>query len=737
MPGIQITGKNAAGGASFNAGIVSNAANANATTTGTQPATGTGPSGSGASNGPQSLNAATAFATAGIRRMGSAANTATAALTAFQRGLTQFNFTQGRRGGGGSGGNAGGGGGGGGGGQASPAVPPTPGMRAGPRGRLSRSGPNGSTPWGAGVGHLLGQVGQFSGASSLTGLIGTVIRNPELAPFVAGGALAFSPQIMASAFGGYYGASNPYRQLGAGAYGMARAGGFNGDQFLSNLTNNGSAQSIAMRAQLASVGLGSTDAMAMMQQYGIGSKSQAGFIGNATALGSMALDPNLGNVDQSQLIAFQRMVAGGGIQSGGITGVSNQLSDLLANATARGLDKSQMIQSMTNSLQVVAGSGGLGANTYSAAGFTAASFSVDNMAARSGSSAAAWTAGATSEGNNVFGSQLSGAVFMRAAAGIRTSEDLARVIGGQAMLQLSASGNTAGQQQIANMLDPSTPLSIKAQLLGNMATNDPSAMYSINASAAGYFGGGNAAVQNSIIANLAHVDLGTAYNTGAGIANQSSSYLKGSDSYYATKLADMGIPKDKIATIVAAAKAAGVSPIMLAGQWKVETGKGWNGANSSAGAQGPFQFMSATWKMKGVGMGGNVQNFSDAAYGAARYDAKLLSHQDIAGALAQYNGETDGAGTYFNSVNKATGYALYGGSATYTPVSAQQQLLLSQTATNSNLTLDGAKATFVEFKGPLDAFAKAVQALQGAVTQILNTPTVQPPRPAAPFNGGR
>lgn len=75
----------------------------------------------------------------------------------------------------------------------------------------------------------------------------------------------------------------------------------------------------------------------------------------------------------------------------------------------------------------------------------------------------------------------------------------------------------------------------------------------------------------------------------------------------------------------------------------VETGCSDSGQKSSyAGAQGPMQFMSGTWRHYGVDGDGNgvadVNNVTDAIYGGANYlAANGASSGDLTGALLHYN----------------------------------------------------------------------------------------------------
>lgn len=99
-----------------------------------------------------------------------------------------------------------------------------------------------------------------------------------------------------------------------------------------------------------------------------------------------------------------------------------------------------------------------------------------------------------------------------------------------------------------------------------------------------------------------------------------------------------------------------IAPQTLWGVYGTETSFGKNVTTSSAGAEGPFQFEPATWATYGAG--GNIQSFSDALVGAAKYLASLGANSDpnstaTAAALNAYNGNGGGSSTltsYFQSV---------------------------------------------------------------------------------------
>ena len=79
----------------------------------------------------------------------------------------------------------------------------------------------------------------------------------------------------------------------------------------------------------------------------------------------------------------------------------------------------------------------------------------------------------------------------------------------------------------------------------------------------------------------------------------------------------------------------GVSVALLAAVNLVESDFGRVRNDSVAGAQGPMQFMPATWRA--YGHGGDVQDPHDAILGAARFLAAAGARRDEAAALYRYN----------------------------------------------------------------------------------------------------
>ena len=147
------------------------------------------------------------------------------------------------------------------------------------------------------------------------------------------------------------------------------------------------------------------------------------------------------------------------------------------------------------------------------------------------------------------------------------------------------------------------------------------------------------------LASFAFLGLATATSAGATIGSSTSTSPT-------TPTAPLkGSQKQQVAQV---ARQYGLSPKTLWGVYGTESSFGANPGTSSAGAQGPFQFIPSTWAQYGHG---NVQNFSSALLAAAKYLHSLGANSNpnspqTAAALNNYNGNGGGASltSYVSSV---------------------------------------------------------------------------------------
>jgi murein DD-endopeptidase MepM/ murein hydrolase activator NlpD len=117
----------------------------------------------------------------------------------------------------------------------------------------------------------------------------------------------------------------------------------------------------------------------------------------------------------------------------------------------------------------------------------------------------------------------------------------------------------------------------------------------------------------------------------------------------------MSSPKE---IINQAATQYGIDPKILYGLWGAESSFSTTGERSSAGAEGPFQFLPSTAK----GMGVDPHDFHSAAFGAAKYLSQY-KNRGVSGMLSAYNAGPAG-GLQPDYVNSVLSHAKgYGGSA--------------------------------------------------------------------------
>ena len=152
-----------------------------------------------------------------------------------------------------------------------------------------------------------------------------------------------------------------------------------------------------------------------------------------------------------------------------------------------------------------------------------------------------------------------------------------------------------------------------------------------------------ASVENAVLPLLPAALQGSIKNSIAGL--HSLYILGGIDEYYLVNVHFVH-PHNNTDALSAlrsyykeAAQRYGVDPSYLASINFIESNFGHVKDNSSAGAQGPMQFLPSTWTQ--YGQGGNIHDSHDAILAAARYLVRNGAPYNMRNAIFQYNHDFD------------------------------------------------------------------------------------------------
>ena len=154
---------------------------------------------------------------------------------------------------------------------------------------------------------------------------------------------------------------------------------------------------------------------------------------------------------------------------------------------------------------------------------------------------------------------------------------------------------------------------------------------------------GYASVENAVVPLLPTTMQGPIKNAIAGL--HSLYILGGIDQYYLVNVHFIHIYTDTEALSALqsyyneAAQRYGIDPSYLASINYIESNFGRVKDTSSAGAQGPMQFLPSTWTE--YGQGGNIHDPHDSILAAARYLVKNGAPYNMRNAIFQYNHDFD------------------------------------------------------------------------------------------------
>jgi hypothetical protein len=201
---------------------------------------------------------------------------------------------------------------------------------------------------GFGFGGVGGALGGLFVGGLLANMAGRVLED-----------IVFAPQKIGAAEAGALSAATPALNLKLGSYSMMRDVGGRPDALYRSLFPGG----YQTPGFLASLGLGPQEALGLLQGYGIAPTSAEEAVGMMRALGSAAFMPGLGGIDVSQHMSImgrygllQRGEGAAG-DTGTIRGQVDILGNVMENAIARGMNRTEVLRSIDAAVSATARSG--------------------------------------------------------------------------------------------------------------------------------------------------------------------------------------------------------------------------------------------------------------------------------------------------------------------------------------------------------------------------------------------
>lgn len=185
---------------------------------------------------------------------------------------------------------------------------------------------------------------------------------PILGPILGIGAMAYEamrvPIQIAHLERGFANEAMPFHNLASRAYALGRAGGFSG----AGLTRRFFPGHFTVPPWMAALGLTPDDAMSVLGEYGIVPRSAGGGAALAQNLIALTKSPAFAGMNPAQVIGSQRLLAGLGVGGTGTMDPTNvRLAGLMTEASAKGLDRSKLLQSIASGIAKMVGTGGMAA----------------------------------------------------------------------------------------------------------------------------------------------------------------------------------------------------------------------------------------------------------------------------------------------------------------------------------------------------------------------------------------
>ncbi len=267
------------------------------------------------------------------------------------------------------------------------------------------------------------QMSPNSGSLMMGGAMGAVMDNPI--GMVA--AIGASPWILGAAAKTVVGMSEPYASLRTGMARLARGGGATTNGLMSAVMGYG--------GWAAKHGLSPDDQMRLFQEYGGPARNRTQFhrvmeaVGHAQYTAGWA---GISNKTVASTLGLYKMLGIG--NSRDFKAQENRASHLLTYAVSQGLNRSHVLNTMNNSLRVVAGSGGV-VNKGSLINLMGALYAGGGSAMRSGQGILQTVGGLQNSMNNVMNTPATAVwdyMAMEKAGGLTSHASVKRFLGASA-----------------------------------------------------------------------------------------------------------------------------------------------------------------------------------------------------------------------------------------------------------------------------------------------------------------
>ncbi len=434
--------------------------------------------------------------------------------------------------------------------------------------------------------------------------------------------------------------------------------------------------------RMARVGLGPRQAIQSLQSLGVVPTDQSSYVDLATTMRAFSISSAFTGMKAGTVegLVGQAMGQGNLSSTGAGTGYYlNTFAKYMEEATARGMDRSKLLESMQSSMDIVAKSNAMGISTEAIQDLTFRMMQSGIQGGRTGQAAMDITAGITGTMSNIMGNKLSSTMLMTQLpqfGNLKTAADVQAFVGKKAW---AASGSTTEGQAHRDFV---TQMATQAAAMGNMplamqyameiAKSDPGRLPALLGGPLGMAAGGNAALLAPLLMQAENISfseataqiaqaglgptspgisgrqvMGLTSGRGMGVAGSMMTYDSNvSDSVYLAKLQSMGISPEAAKAILEGAKASNTNPYMLAAIGKQESGnnpnQGWNNPDPSLGknqkvSYGPMQINRMNWRDYPGGSQTGAANYE--AGGALFQDLLRQSHGNIEEALARYRGK--------------------------------------------------------------------------------------------------